>query len=233
MIKVNPSLATYQKLYAGGSNCVLKDWTIGGPEPTTFVDKSGCGNNGTFTDITMAQLASGLWTYQFNGSTSYINVSDTLGLNITARPLTILSWVKPASDAASDAYVICRNLDAANNIQYSLSWDSTLYVNCGLEGEFAKAISTAGSVPKGSWSLMGFVWGADGVIQPYVNGAANGTPSAAFTSALTTRANINIGCRAAGEAFYKGDMALWRVLPVAWSAADWLKAYSMERVLFA
>ena len=65
----------------------------------------------------------------------------------------------------------------------------------------------------------------------YVNGVASGSAGASFTSALTSKVSIAIG-RRFSTTYFKGDGALWRVLPVAWSAADWLKAYQMERVLF-
>jgi hypothetical protein len=216
--------------YAGGSNTVLKDWTFGGPTPTSLVDKSGSGNHGTFTGITLVQLASGLWTYQFNGSTSYINVSDTLGLNITARPLTIAAWVKPAADVAT-SYFVCRNLDSAANVQYGVYYSSTgLPLRIRLENADV-CYGDTGSITLGAWQLIGFTWSAAGVPQCYVNGIANGAAGAAVTSALTARANISIG-RRADSGYFKGDMALMSVLPVEWTAADWLKAYNFERKFF-
>jgi hypothetical protein len=67
-------------------------------------------------------------------------------------------------------------------------------------------------------------------VQGYINGAASGS-SVSNTAALTGRTTISIGRRVDG-AYYKGDMALWRILPVAWSAADWSRTFTAERRLF-
>jgi hypothetical protein len=227
-ILINPSLGANQKLYAGGSNCVLKDWTFGGATPTTFVDKSGSGNHGTFTDITMAQLASGLWTYQFNGSTSYIDVADTLGLDITARPLTIAVWANLAADAGN-GYAICRNTAAANDVQYGVYFVEHSYLYAYLRG-FGRAQTPASSVTLGTWQLAGFTWAADGTIQCYLNGAASGN-SASYTETLTSRTTVSVG-RRVDDRYLKGSLTIPRILPVEWTAADWLKAYNMERKYF-
>ncbi len=202
------------------------------PSTVTWHDASRYHNDGTLTNVTWTRLPSGLWVAGFNGTTSFINVADNGGLNITARPLTIAVWVKPASDAVT-CYFFCRNTDAIANIQYAVLWDLTapLMVNCRLEG-VTRASSGSNSVPVSSWTLCGFTWSAAGVPQCYVNGAASGSAGASFTSTLTSRANINVGCRATATSFFKGDMWGWRILPVEWSVADWSRTFSSERRLF-
>jgi hypothetical protein len=199
------------------------------PSTVTWHDASRYHNDGTLTDVTWTRLPSGLWVAGLNGTTSFISVADSGGLNITARPLTIVAWVKPASDASA-SYAICRNLDSGANTQYGLVWNTAASTSLSLEGS-SRATGVNSSVPKSSWTLAGATWLTDGTSQSYANGLATGSAGVAFTSTLTSRATISIGRRVDG-AYFKGDMALWRVLPVAWSAADWSRTFTAERRLF-
>ncbi len=238
LIKVNPATASWKcnpasangKLYAGGSNAVLKDWPFSSATPTTLADVSGCGNTGTLQGApTVTKLTNGPWYYTFDGSTQYISIADTMGLNITARPLTLMAWIKLAADAAT-CHIICRNVDAVANVQYALAWIGTGYLQSILEGA-NRGASAAGSVGVSAWKMVGATWLADGTTQCYVNGAASGIAGVAYTGALTSRANIAVGRRGVAS-YFKGDLALPRIFPTEWTAADWLKAYNMERKYF-
>jgi hypothetical protein len=99
-IKVNPTLGATQKLYAGGSDAVLKYLPEYGPTPTQITDLSGHGNHGAFTDAPTPTLVNGRWCYQFvSASTNYCTIPDITEL-LGATAATWLAWVR------KDAYAV-------------------------------------------------------------------------------------------------------------------------------
>lgn len=150
---------------------------------------------------TVTTASWGTTGYTFDGAADFISIATTGGdaLDITARPMSAFAWIKPTVD--QDGYILCKNLDAAANVQYGYYWDAgaNAFINVYLEGA-QRAISVADSAPLNVWSLVGFTWIADGTIQIYVNGAASGA-AGNWAAALTSRPNLNVGRRAVGIYF--------------------------------
>jgi len=65
----------------------------GSVTPTSLVDRSRFGNNGTHTDITMEQLDSGLWVRDFNGTNSRIDCGSDNSLNFT-KNFSVDFWLR-------------------------------------------------------------------------------------------------------------------------------------------
>lgn len=91
---VGKNTSSNSNLYSVGKPPVL--WTVPDFNPTTptsLVDKSLYGNDGTFTNVTMSQLSNKLWTARFNGS-AYINIDNVLNQLANTTKGTLMTWVE-------------------------------------------------------------------------------------------------------------------------------------------
>lgn len=142
----------------------------------------------------------------FDGTDDYISIPADSVLNFTTS-LSIFAFANPASDAQT-GHIFTRNTDAENNCQYGLYWENSSYSYQlrGLIGDTLLATgSGTNSMPPGEFKLCGITW--DGTTAKlYLDDGMK--YSEAVAAPITSRDNINIGCRAAAaggrDIFFKG-----------------------------
>lgn len=246
-ILVNPALGQSVKLYHGGSGCVLKDWTIGGPTPTSLVDKSGCGNNGTFGAAaaapTPAQLASGVWYYGFDGG-DYITIPQDSTLDCVDQ-VTMAAWIYyTGSPTAFNGYIMANGQQGVPaSIGYSLysrgsaGNEARFQVGNGVSGApYASLNFTTCGIVTTTWYFLAGTYNKNlgsNQIKLYLNGVAVGTDGTLASNLTPAVTEAAIGNNPVIYNFpFTGRVALPRIWPTALSAADILKAYSLERKYF-
>ena len=236
-IRITPGASEKIAVYDFGSNAVLKGGIEFGAEPSKLTDKSGCGNDGVYTNITDVQLASGLWTWDFNGTSSIINCGQDTSLNITGS-LSVAFWAN--WDADNVSYTIIGREDAADD----RSWycrkylsDPLGFVVSGNGTTFAEWVSA--TIPaKDTWHFIVMVYTAGGTptMAIYLNGVDDGGSLLAGTipTSIVDVADIDLtlGVRRGTTELYDGALALPRIFPSALSPATITKMYNMERAYF-
>jgi len=237
-LRINPSLGQTLSLYAGGSAAVLKDWPFGGPTPTSLVDQSGYGNDGTFTDITMTQLDSGLWVYGFNGTSSYIDCGRDTSLNLGTGDFSLAAWIK-ATSGGGDYYFIIDRYYGINNPSWALVLDD----NTGAlrfilaDGSNSVVFQEGSSLKDDAWHHVGISCDRDGNAQMYLDGNTLGDTNdiSAISGAVDAAVkDVCLGINANDESsnVFIGSMGLWRIKKALWTSADFAKMYAMEKSLF-
>lgn len=197
------------------------------PSTVTWHDQTRYHNDGTLTDVTWSRLPSGLWVAGFNGSTSFINVADNAVLSNMAA-LTLVAWVYPTGWGESDAGRVVSLSGAYQVAMLSGKFAASFY--CDSADTTVNA--AASSVALNQWRFIGAT-STGTAQQAYVNGVASGAAGAVATGDIKVfSANLAIGDLLAGGRAFAGRIALIRIFPVAWSAADWSRAFSSERRLF-
>ena len=216
-IKINPILGATHKLYSFGSNAVLKSYDIGGGTPTSLVDKSGHGNDGVFTNITPAQLSSGLWYYTFNGTSSLIATS---GAVIPTGDFSIAIWAYVSGGSAIRNMVT--QWKTGSNTRFAFVITTASKLSLQWDGSTVLAADTV--LSDSTWYFACATReGTD--IKIYKDGVVDGTGTGGLGAEQDTV--LRLGTYESGE-WWNGRLALARVFPSALSAATILSMYSKE-----
>jgi len=220
---IDPSLGQTLNLYAGGSNCVLKqEWSFT-KEPTTFVDVSGVGNVATCNAVTWTQLPSGLYVATFNGSSSYIDTGLSTDLS-GSGDFTVMCWCKGNSN--EDRYPMSQ---AHTLTPYSSDW--IFLFSRDDENFWMRSVEVAASYDRTAWHLLGLVWDSTTeTYEAFVDGMSVGTSST--VSDYGGASNVIVGARGdKTTSFFAGMVQGVRVWQSKQSAFM-LKAYAMEKTFF-
>ena len=226
------------KSYAGGSNCVLKDWNFSSATPTSLVDKSGAGNDGVFTDITAGQLASGLWKYAFNGTTSKIVCADSTTLNVGTGDFSLLAWVKLADDVAFQV-IMYKGSSGAGGKRYDIHKDdNTGYLAAEVDDDTVTTVwGGATKISDATYHFVGATFDRDGNGQLYVDGVADGNATSLANTTNTlddVGKDLHIGMNGHYDSIHpaSGDIAAPRIFKgVVLSEAQMLVMFNYERNL--
>jgi len=201
------------------SNFVFVSHMNDNPDTSHIKDSTSNANNGTKKGINepIEATRSVGKAQSFDGSNDMVALTSVSGVDIIDRPLTLEATIQPIT-GAGDGYIICRNTDAAANLQYALQWSSNIVFNY-LEGTGHRTDSNA-NVTVNSWYVLAFVWNNVGVTQHYVSGSPSGSPNS-YTGALTSRTTLQLGRRALANLYFKGLIDEVRISNIARSA-DWI-----------
>jgi len=120
---------------------------------TKAYDRSRYGNHGTFTDITYKQNNKGLWVMEFNGSSSYISLGDSLSLSALG-PLAFWAWTK-AIDNTHYHGIICKDFTAAPQRE----WEFRIEITTGTLTMLLISADAANSLQaKGTNNICDNIW---------------------------------------------------------------------------
>jgi len=148
--------------------------------------------------------------FQFDGSSSYIDLGDPPGLKLTGA-ITLDAWVNPARLSTSISAVVSKWAQNAATDSYGLgvvgapggecaSPDSALGV-VGVSGVSECGVG-GGSLAAGAWTNVGMTYdGSSGVLRVYVNGIqvrSHQVPGGIYPSDV----NVQIGHQAQGDGRY-------------------------------
>ena len=185
---------------------------INSPLTTPWQDLSINGNNAT--PVNMASTSSSGYNesiakpgWTLDGVDDRFSLVNTASVDVTERPLAVFMTVKTPIQTG---YLFCKNFESVGEIQYGMYYNSSandtviLALNGVTKGQTATGYLTSGNIYN-----LGFIWTADGNVKMYINGVQSGN-TVAVTDTLTTRSNVNIGCRGktggTQHVFYKGDI---------------------------
>ncbi|WP_165821127.1 LamG-like jellyroll fold domain-containing protein [Nocardioides gansuensis] len=163
----------------------------------------------------------------FDGSTGYLSIPSSTGLNVTGD-LTVEAWAK--ANASQSGVVVHKGGSSGYSVwQYRLAmtsggqWRGTVFV-----GSSAYAVTAPGSAALGTWTHLVFTRSGS-TLSMFVNGALVATSTAPGTLNTTT-AILGIG-RAGGSAtgYFNGSIDEVAVYPHAPSASTVATHFSAGR----
>lgn len=172
---------------------------VNDPLTNPWTDLSGFRNDATPTNFA-GTIASGVDTtdpskpfWVLDGTDDFFGLINSSSLDITSAPMGVFATINVSPLSSTVGYIVCKNLDASTNVQYGMYWDNvSSRLSVFLEGAVKKS-SLNNSLEAGAWYNVGFIWDATNV-KLFINQVQSST-SAAFSGTLTTRANVQIGCR--------------------------------------
>ncbi len=228
VFRATPKIA----IYAFGANAVLKGGIEFGAEPTSLVDRSGYGNDGTYANITDTQLTSGLWSWDFNGTSSVIDCGLGTGLNITGNwSIALWAW---HNAAMGNKVIFAKDNVSGAGRSWNLDTQGNaprIYVFSGAGNQNAQATTViSDNVPH----LI--VCTSDGTnlkifVDDMVTAEASPAWSGGLYAAVATKTYIGRRHHAT-PIWYVGSAGLPRVFPYALSEAQRTKMRSIEKPLF-
>jgi hypothetical protein len=219
------------------SSSLIGYWTFNNPDMNwatgKAVDKSNQGNDGllvsmsTSTSPAPGKVGQGL---NFNGSTSYVNVSSlTSDTNFSNKTFTVTGWAKKSGNT----YVISKD-GTSGGWAISFSGSGSVFALIKTSGTQASRDSVS-TIANGTWVHFAVIFTTDTVtagnnnIQIYVNGVLNqNSLSAASAGYVTNSSQVLVGKRGAGENF-NGVLDDIRIYSRGLSATEIKSLYSIGR----
>lgn len=172
-------------------------------------DESESGNDGTVNGATLTsdRFGNSDKAYSFDGTSSYIVISDTSRLQLDTTDFTIASWIK----STSSGRILSRG-ECNGSLGWQMTLDSEGMVTFAMQSPaFSGAYyfrSTDSSYNNGQWHFIVFTRSA-GTVQLYTDGNSNGS-SGTFTNTLTnTNLPLAIGRNmetSPCESYYSGTI---------------------------
>ena len=199
-----------------------------GIEPTRLFDRSRFGNHGTYTNVTDAQLPSGLWVRSFAGN-GKIDCGDGISLDLTLA-MTLMAWVTFDNIANNEA-IIARDDNGGVKRNY------LLYKDGANKTVFTFQVSNATKTTTHHTAVSAAIWyhcvaTYDKVtMETYLNAVVGTSPTAETGTVDNDDTPLLIGARADGLEL-TGDVALPKIFNYALSAGQIKKIFEAERHWF-
>lgn len=217
---------------------------LGGAMPSvvTLHDWSRFENDGAMTDVTWEQLPSGLWMMRFNGTSSDVQIADSLSQRIPLN-LTVLCWAR--TDHADTRYFFCKGDLGLNTVSWcvlNFNQRFRVFITQGgtyLGGDTKNYYTTADVFTDANiWHHVGFVFEGGTTLTLYVDGEVPATTYStdnAMTSLYPATDDLLLGCvwinaLKAGRAVI--DKALPCIYNYALTPAQVRARYHSEKWLF-
>ena len=173
----------------------------------------GAGITNTLINLLSAGVYNSSYSNSFNGTSQYLTVPNSTGLQFGAGDFTIEAWVNPTSRISSYPCILT-NGNAVGAGQISIFPDHSVIpgkYTLTINGVYP-AITSTTSVAYGSWVHIALVR-SSGVCTFYINGVANGTYS---TSAVLSGVGSYwyLGCTGdnIAQSYYNGYISNLRVV---------------------
>lgn len=200
------------------------------PGIVTLYDKSRFKHTGALTAVTTVKLASGLYAYVFNGTTSLITIAAAKSLSpVNKNNLWSASaWIKPTTTGEGTAGKI---------FSQTSGWYFGL-ANLALEAAIfhattaAWAVSTA-AISASAWHHAAMVYNRLGTLklEVYVDGAlmALAIDQAGVGAISDLSANpLILGNQAVADNTFDGQQFGWKIEARAWLAGEVLNQYTKD-----
>jgi hypothetical protein len=199
---------------------------------TTITDLTGQGRHGTMSNITFTSPY-----FTFNGTSSQISVTDSIGLEPQSGDYTIEVWVNQ-SVAGND--VVLGKFNAGGltqNVGYSIrTTSSTFYAQYGSGSGSGATLfqnSTNHTATIDTWYQLVYVFTniATDTFETFVNGTSIGSVSHSLSSILNTTTNLYIGSYNNGEypQWFDGKIGIVRMYNKALTSSEVLGNYNTDK----
>jgi hypothetical protein len=199
---------------------------------TTITDLTGQGRHGTMSNLTFTSPY-----FTFNGTSSQISVTDSIGLEPQGGDYTIEVWVNQ-SVAGND--VVLGKFNAGGltqNVGYSIrTTNSTFYAQYGSGSGSGATLfqnSTNHTATIGTWYQLVYVFTniATNTFETFVNGTSIGSVNHSLASILNTSTNLYIGSYNNGEyaQWFDGKIGIVRMYNKVLTASEILGNYNTDK----
>ena len=145
----------------------------------------------------------------FDGNDDYVQVTDAANIRFdsTLRDFSIFSWVKRSG--TGEANIISKE-DAADD-GWRMQFTSSDTVRCSVN---AIDIDSTSTITDTNWHFVGCSIDRSGNGQVYIDGKADGTPTAISSEVMATTSNITIGTQSYTPAnYFQGQIDDLRIYP--------------------
>jgi Concanavalin A-like lectin/glucanases superfamily len=187
---------------AAGST-VAALWHMNETSGTTMVDSSGHGHNGTLHSVTLGASGFSGKAYSFNGTSSYVSVPNSAGLNPGSANITISFYLSTTSLPKSGDYDLVRK-GAYPAQNYKVELLPSGQIMCTFQGSSSRHNATGGSgLNNGAWHHIQCIKTAS-QIQTVIDGTVRATTNATVGSISNTSA-ADIGAHP-GSDWTKGKL---------------------------
>jgi hypothetical protein len=199
---------------------------------TTITDLTGQGRHGTMSNITFTSPY-----FTFNGTSSQISVTDSIGLEPQGGDWTIEVWVNQAV-AGNDVLLGKFNAGGlTTNVGYSIrTTSSTFYAQYGSGSGSGATLfqnSTNHTATIGTWYQIVYVFTnlAANTFETFVNGTSIGSVNHSLSSILNTTTNLYIGSYNNGEypQWFDGKIGIVRMYNKALTSSEVLGNYNTDK----
>jgi hypothetical protein len=206
---------------------------------TTWTDLTGNGYNGTLVN-TPTFSDTNLGSFTFNGTTQYVNIANTSGLNFTNTTATVSMWFRTSASTANSPMLITKQMDATGGWAIIIDPAGILY----FEGKNSGGGATAfyryvnKACNDGIWHNIVAVFTtsttviANNNISMYLDGVlANGTQGQITVYGGNTAGTVQIGRRSSGN-YYNGNTANVQIYNRALTVTEVLQNYNATKSRF-
>lgn len=197
-------------------------------------DESNNSNNGTVNGATLTSDRFGNCNkaYLFNGTSDYINISNSTTLESPNSGITLSSWVYVDNLAANGAYYLCKN-DLGNYDPYQyrmgIGNDSSMYF--GFKNSNSESVDFSQSISLNNQKWNHLLTTYDGsFVKFFINGTLISTQNYSSTISQDSK-NLDIGRDAHGPIeYYKGKLDDIRIYNRALSDNEVTNLYLAESI---
>lgn len=226
----------FKLLINKSSGLVLDDIGSTGSQPTSLVDSSRHKNHGTFTNVSMSQLPSGLWTYGFNGTSSYINCGAAPQMNDLPQ-FSVECWVKIAGSTGANQYLFNKSVVSAGGwyLRY-VNTTNNIVLGTNQTPAASQNTFTAGNIDTYFTTWIHVVAFVDAAMKGhiYINGAdATATSGTHITPTGTSGYNLYVGRYNVASSYLNGSIALPKIRNYAIDATFIGKRYNATKHWYA
>jgi hypothetical protein len=141
---------------------------------------------------------------------------------LTATPVTLAAWIRPASLPAGVMEILCLNDDVNGQNFFDLGLSATSLVEARIGAVGAGSSGFAGAPTIGTWAHTAAVYASSTSRTAYLNGVAGSVDTSNFTPVSGNFLGTSIGAFGAANfgLGFDGDIAETAIWNVALSAAD-------------
>ncbi|HEY9714765.1 MAG TPA: LamG-like jellyroll fold domain-containing protein [Chroococcales cyanobacterium] len=185
--------------------------TLASGKVSSWADLSGSGNTASQgvsgnQPTYVSSAVNGLPGVSFNGSSSFLQITNTAGLSNFASGASIFAVVKPSSVTANARLLDFGNGAASDNI-YISEPTSTGVSLVTYNGASSTTVTSSSGVTLGNYQLLEFVDNGTGTATVYTN-AVQGAQNTSMNSLSNIARTLNyIGQGAAGGNYFNGTIA--------------------------
>ena len=198
------------------------DWKFDEGTGTAVSDSSGAGNNGSLqNNVVWSTGLDGNGALQFDGQSGYVQVPNSGTFNIGSGPMTVMAWVRLASQAPlladTDIYnIIYKGTEAGTGIQFALAGGPANGLVARIfSGDTCQQVTPywdrSPLLADGNWHHVAFARDENGIATLFIDGSEVGYQTA-MSAPTDSPQPLWIG-RGESDGYFNGtidNVALWR-----------------------
>ena len=151
------------------------------------------------------------FSFNFDGSNDYLEITDTDGLDVGTNDFTFSAWVY-LSDA-SENYILSKG-DSTNHYGFRINGNRRISYEFEVSNTNKTPTDDGTQLTLNQWHHVAVVFDRDGSTYRYLDGVNTGTNDvlSGNTGSLSTTDNLNIGRKYSGFHYFDGlidEVAIW------------------------